>query len=308
MPEGIICNLCSFVNPFQNQKRPIKALQTMIFRPINPTLIIIQMMLLGTMMFSACGKKEQNDGAEQADSLSNTSTMASVNETDANAANLFSGQYLIGDGGAAIVPVEGGFEMRDEQHKILHFLSFVGKEQDSLFVYSSKDKSIVFKMNPDHKNGTYYEDDEQWPVAWTSAAPVALSEDEETEQYQQKKAYEDSVAFAEMGLYDGRYSIYTENEGVVAHLELSYQQDKTFSYIWDFKVQAEEATCSAERKGTIYIDQTQHGFADEDGCRLHFNFKGQWSEGMVVELEVEDQSTCTFLKGDCNFSGTYQKK
>jgi hypothetical protein len=54
--------------------------------------------------------------------------------------------------------------MRDGTGKASDVLTFEGKENDSLSIYSNKDKSVTFKMNPDHKMGRYYAGGEELPV------------------------------------------------------------------------------------------------------------------------------------------------
>ena len=63
-----------------------------------------------------------------------------------------------------IVPVGDTFEMQDGTGKASDVFYFQGKEKDTLSVYSNKDKSVTFKMNPDHKMGRYYADGEELPV------------------------------------------------------------------------------------------------------------------------------------------------
>ena len=77
---------------------------------------------------------------------------------------LFVGEYLIGDGSTYIVPVADTYEMRDGTGKASDVLTFEGKENDTLSVYSNKDKSVTFKMSPDHKKGRYYAAGEELPV------------------------------------------------------------------------------------------------------------------------------------------------
>jgi hypothetical protein len=77
---------------------------------------------------------------------------------------LFVGVYLIGDGNTYIVPVADTYEMRDGTGKASDVFYFEGKENDTLSVYSNKDKSVTFKMNPDHKMGKYYAAGEELPV------------------------------------------------------------------------------------------------------------------------------------------------
>ncbi len=77
----------------------------------------------------------------------------------------FSGGYLIGDGVWYITPVSDGYEMRTSPQGVISYvLFFEGVEEDSLYVYTTKDQTIFFKLNPTHKSGMYYENDEAWPV------------------------------------------------------------------------------------------------------------------------------------------------
>ena len=77
---------------------------------------------------------------------------------------LFAGEYLIGDGDMYIVPVGDTFEMQDGTGIASDVFTFEGKENDTLSVYTNKDKSVTFKMNPDHKKGRYYSAGEELPV------------------------------------------------------------------------------------------------------------------------------------------------
>jgi hypothetical protein len=77
---------------------------------------------------------------------------------------MFAGEYLIGDGDMYIVPVGDTFEMRDGTGKASDVFTFEGKENDTLSVYTNKDKSVTFKMNPDHKMGRYFSAGEELPV------------------------------------------------------------------------------------------------------------------------------------------------
>lgn len=78
----------------------------------------------------------------------------------------FAGEYLIGDGSTYVVPVADTYEMQDGTGKASDVLTFEGKENDTLSVYSNKDKSVTFKMNPDHKMGKYYSAGEELPVEY----------------------------------------------------------------------------------------------------------------------------------------------
>ncbi|NJK97417.1 MAG: hypothetical protein HC905_23135 [Bacteroidales bacterium] len=136
----------------------------------------------------------------------------------------------------------------------------------------------------------------------------SLTEDQETELILKQKHIDDSIAYASLKDYDGEYLIQTESEGVDAKLTLMYKNDRTFEYIYTFRVNSEEADCNGETKGIIMMDRTQHGFDRQGECMIHFNFNGYWNGHYVVEIDFEDQAKCTFLKGECNFAGTFLKK
>jgi len=216
----------------------------------------------------------------------------------------FSGEYLIGDGGTFIVPVAGAFEMRNEREETTGVLDFQGKEKDTLSIYANKDKSIIFKMNPGHKSGMYYEPDAQWPVSFVNALRQEESEEEETERIMKQRYAEDSISYSQLAMYGGNYEIKTESEGVNATLNLQYNGDQSFNYEWSFEVDVEQAKCKAKRKGVLVMDRTQHGIDADGECRIHFNFNGYTSKGYIVEIDFEDQSKCG-VEGGCDFSGAY---
>lgn len=58
---------------------------------------------------------------------------------------------------------------------------------------------------------------------------------------------EDSIAYSQLGMYDGTCEIKTESEGVNATLTLRYNGDQTFNYEWRFEVDVEEAKCDGKR-------------------------------------------------------------
>lgn len=134
-----------------------------------------------------------------------------------------------------------------------------------------------------------------------------LTEKELLEIELKKRYEEEQKVYAELPIYNGKYEIYTENEGVKATLFLHYLGDKQFQYRWNLEVNQEEIQCRGALEGKIMMDQTQHGFSTCDNSTIHFNFNGFWDGFMVVEMVFEDQKACKKLKGDCNFSGTYRK-
>jgi hypothetical protein len=219
--------------------------------------------------------------------------------------DVFSGEYSIGEGGTHIYPVNGTYEMRNEKGETQHVLFFQRKEKDTVSVYGTKNKTITIKMNPGHKTGRYFENDESWPVTFVKPNPKEETEKEETERILKQRHQDDSVAFSELAIYNGTYRIQTESDGVNATLKLQYKGNQTFAYDWSFNVSAEEADCNAKRKGILTMDRTQHGFDRKGNCMMHFNFNGLWEKGYVVEIDFEDASQCPDLKGSCTFSGTY---
>jgi hypothetical protein len=138
--------------------------------------------------------------------------------------------------------------------------------------------------------------------------PTELSEEALLEIEMKNRFAEDSLAFAELDQYEGAFTLYTESEGVTATLDLQYKEDKQFAYTIDFKADSEEASCKASLSGTLFLDQTQHGFSTCDKTTLHFNFNGIWNGNYVVELVLEDASKCKAMQGPCTINGTYVKK
>ncbi len=237
---------------------------------------------------------------------SNKEQSATEKDGVANVAKgVFEGEYLVGDGSVFIVPVNDTFELRNEKGESRATLYLGGIENDTIQVYATKDKSITFKMNPGHKAGMYFETDEQWPVSYLKPIAKQETEAEESERIFKQRHIEDSVAFTQLGTYDGTYSIKTESEGVNATLTLHYNGDQTFNYEWSFDVAGEEASCKAKRKGIVAMDRTQHGLDSDGNCTMHFNFNGLWNDGYVIEIDFEDQAKCSDLIGQCTFSGTY---
>jgi len=121
-------------------------------------------LLIAFIAFACSGNKEHEE--------SNDSTEALLDSTDTSVGVMvaepsqepFKGEYLIGDGNTYIVPVADTWEMRDGTGKASDVLYFQGKENDTLSVYSNKDKSVTFKMNPGNKMGRYYSGGEELPV------------------------------------------------------------------------------------------------------------------------------------------------
>ncbi len=127
------------------------------------------------------------------------------------------------------------------------------------------------------------------------------TEEQETERVAREKAIEDEKAFRELNTYNGTYTLQTESEGVEGVLELTYAEDRVFTF--KLNLQALDI-CKGTVEGEIFMDRTQHGLYQRDNCILHFNFMGNWGDsGFVVEIEQPDK--CTLMEGDCIFSGKY---
>jgi hypothetical protein len=135
-----------------------------------------------------------------------------------------------------------------------------------------------------------------------------LSEVELLEIELKKRAKDDSIAFASLEVYNGKYYIITESEGVKAYLTLKYSGNKTFIINWDFEVNNVAARCNGKIDGEILMDQTQHGFFVCNHSIIHFNFNGTWNGNEVVEIIFEEPYKCKKISGDCDFSGTYIKQ
>jgi hypothetical protein len=128
------------------------------------------------------------------------------------------------------------------------------------------------------------------------------TEEEEMDRLGREKEKEEEKVYGELGMYNGTYTIKTESEAVEASLDLKYNGDKTFSFTWFF---AAADLCEAKYSGLILMDQTQHGFYNDNECTLHFNFMGSWGGSLVVEIDHNE--VCPGMKGECIFSGTYLK-
>ncbi|HMG88948.1 MAG TPA: hypothetical protein VK589_02775 [Chryseolinea sp.] len=121
-------------------------------------------LIVASVAFACAGSKEQQDTGDTNETASDT-VSAAENLTPAQSEQgIFVGEYLIGDGDMYIVPVGDTFEMQDGTGKASDVFTFQGKENDTLSVYSNQDKSVTFKMNPDHKKGRYYAPGEELPV------------------------------------------------------------------------------------------------------------------------------------------------
>lgn len=269
------------------------------------------LLFLAGSIFTCTSKKEQTDNIVGDQTIRDSISNAIVKEEKMiDERDLFIGEYLIGDEGSFIVPVGDTYEMRNSEGDKTDIIYFQGREKDTITIYANKDKSIIFKMNPGHKVGVYYEPDEQWPVHYIGLIREEETEEEESERVFKQRHIEDSIAYTQLGIYDGNYLIYTESEGIDASLNLLYNGDQTFKYDWRFAVSNEEANCERNMEGTLVMDRTQHGFDRQGECFIHFNFNfnGYGSEGYVVEIDFEDQAKCLNVKGECTFSATYVKK
>lgn len=120
-------------------------------------------LLFATIVVACSANKEQteNDSTDFPPDTATASEDIMIPEPDHGT---FAGEYLIGDGNTYIVPVADTWEMRDGTGKTSDVFYFEGKENDTLSVYSNKDKSVTFKMNPGHRMGRYYADGEELPV------------------------------------------------------------------------------------------------------------------------------------------------
>jgi hypothetical protein len=137
---------------------------------INPIYLIMKslnnfkLILLVSFAFACSPNKEQQTTSDSNEVPLDT-VAAADNVTDTPPQqSAFAGEYLIGDGNTYIVPVANTFEIQDGTGEASDVLTFQGKENDTLSVYSNKDKSVTFKMNPDHKTGKYYSAGEELPV------------------------------------------------------------------------------------------------------------------------------------------------
>jgi hypothetical protein len=161
-------------------------------------------------------------------------------------------------------------------------------------------------MNENNKSSLINTSTKDLKIATDTSKIVIDNELKESEDELKKRQLEDDKIYSELILYNGTYERHTESDGVNSSLILTYNNDKTFNYSWDFEVVNGEAICKANRKGIIKMDRTQHGFDNIGDCFIHFNFNGYWNGNMVIEIEFEDQQKCRFIKGqECTYSGVY---
>src|SRR5688572_10325166 len=125
-------------------------------------------LLVALIAFACSSNKEAQDAGDSIqipiDTVEEANAMVEELTATPSDKGAFVGEYLIGDGSTYIVPVADTWEMRDGTGKASDVLTFEGKENDTLSVYSNKDKSVTFKMNPDHQIGKYYSNGEELPV------------------------------------------------------------------------------------------------------------------------------------------------
>lgn len=126
---------------------------------------------IAAIAFACSTNKDQQDSTASSESPSDTVSVAESATVAEPEHGTFLGEYLIGDGNTYMVPVTDAVEMRDGTGKTSDVFYFQGKESDTLSVYSNKDKSVTFKMNPGHKAGRYYSADEELPVEWVGEVP-----------------------------------------------------------------------------------------------------------------------------------------
>ena len=120
-------------------------------------------------------KDHQTDAAvsdsSKAETIDSTQAQTEAVISAETEQHLFAGEYLVGDGDLYIVPAGDTYEMQDGTGKATDVFYFQGLENDTLNIYSNKNKSITFKMNPDHKAGRYYTSNEQLPVEYVGPLP-----------------------------------------------------------------------------------------------------------------------------------------
>lgn len=134
----------------------------------------------------------------------------------------------------------------------------------------------------------------------TLANPAAPGEErndseEDPEEMQDERYEADEQAYRDLDQYNGVYAIQTESEGVNASLTLEYKGERVFSFELFLEV---ADVCTGRINDEFFMDRTQHGFYDREGCLLHFNLV----EGKV---EIEEVDGCAFMKGECTFSSTW---
>ena len=117
-------------------------------------------------LFSAQHINDSLDSRSDIDKLSD-------NKTDES----FEGVYGIYDWRVIIKPGKMSYELydADSKEKVPIIFFYKDKTKDNKMVYEhKKDNSFRyfrFEMQPNHKKGMYYEDDEQWEVVWLEALP-----------------------------------------------------------------------------------------------------------------------------------------
>ena len=121
-------------------------------------------LLVASIVFACTSNKEQPANGDSNEPSADSVQDAEVVVLTQPEKILFVGEYLIGEGDVYIVPVADTYEMRDGTGKASDVFTFQGKDNDTLTVYSNKDKSVTFKMNPDHKTGRYFSSEEELPV------------------------------------------------------------------------------------------------------------------------------------------------
>ncbi len=268
---------------------------------LNPAIFF----LLALGLNFSCGKGPAgNEGSS--DTLAST-VQESLRQPPFKENPIFEGEYQIGDGTWLMSPAEGGVCMKASPEAEPVLLLEKTSPTDSIRIFETKDKTIRLLMKPDLRSGWYEEPDEKWPVLWVKPLPKEETEEEEIERLRKQQAKDESSAFAEMHQYSGNYQLSTESHGVQAGLTLKYRGDKTFSFSWSFKVQEEEASCSAQKTGIIQMDRTQHGFFKDGDCLVHVNLNGFWNGKYAIEWLIENPEKCPDLQGPCDFSGTYLK-
>lgn len=265
------------------------------FVKINPQPVKL---LSLAFFFLVCCTTSNKELSVLASDDSTSTNMSSIQQTSSGE---FKGEYLVGDGGYWITPVENAWEMRNAPQSEPMFLYFDKIENDTVRVYASKDRSVIFKMYPGHELGMYYENDENWPVSRMLASVVEESEDEETARIMKQRQEEDEKAYSELDTYDGAYTLVTESEGAIGKLKIKYKGERVFSFELSLDV---SDVCSGIIKDEFVMDRTQHGFYNTDDCALHFNLNGYSADNGYI-VEVAQPGMCTHLSEDCIFSGTY---
>jgi len=253
----------------------------------------IYSLVLFALVCCTAAKKETADSVVS-DSISSNH----VSELQSASGGEFKGEYLVGDGTLWIKPVDNAWEISSSSPTLLYAEA---SEDDTVSVYITKDRSVIFRMYPGHERGMYYEDGEQWPVSRIAVRESEETEAEELDRIMKARHEEDEKAYNQLGIYSGEYTLSTESEGAVGKLKLIYEGERVFSFELSLEV---PDVCSGIIKDKFVMDRTQHGFYDTDDCLLHFNLNGyNGSKGFIVE--IEQPGSCSHLSEDCIFSGTY---